>query len=210
VTGEGRVECLEECRDDLGAGEGFLDNGCGWNALATSGFGEGRLPLLDGVRSCIGRGEIGTFQIKASSGSSSSPSSSHSASLSFTVLRLASCHDCRREFKPGEGKTSFRELFRDSVRGTAGDFADDGEGERDERFGAARLRVVRVGADGDVKPRLNCLPGALSCDGCLPALLAVRLECLDFAVLVKSRTEWCADCVCDKLRPPDVMGLEVS
>jgi hypothetical protein len=122
------------------------------------------LPLLDGVRSCTGRGEMGTFQINASSGSSSSPSSSHSASLSFTVLRFASCHDCLRAFTDGDGMTSiFRELFRDNVRDAMGDLAAlEGEGERDERFGAARPRVVRVGADGDVKPLRNCLPGAAS------------------------------------------------
>lgn len=151
--------------------------------------------------------------MKASSGNSSSPSSSHSASLSFTVLRFESCHDCRLEFTDGDGKTSFRELLRDSVRGPVGDLAVfEGEEERDEWFGAARLRVVRVGADGEVKPLLNCFPGAVSCVGCLPALLTcpVRLGYLDFAVLVKSRTEWCPDCVCDKLRPLDVMGLEVS
>jgi hypothetical protein len=171
------------------------------------------LPLLDGVRSCTGRGEIGTFQIKASSGSSSSPSSSHSASLSFTVLRFASCHDCLlEELNDGEGSTSmFRELFRDNVRGTVGDFAVlEGEGDRDERFGAARPKVVSEGADGDVKPLLNCLPGAASCVGCLCPALLVKLGYLDFAVLVKSRTEWCAGCVCDKLRPPDVMGREAS
>ena len=103
------------------------------------------------------------FQMTASSGSSSS-SSSHSASLSLTVFRFASCHDCLLEFNPGEGKTSmFRELFRDNVRGADGNLCEfEGEGEREERFGADRPMLLRVGADGDVKPLLICLPGAAS------------------------------------------------
>jgi hypothetical protein len=106
---------------------------------------------------------MGTFQMTASSGSSSSPSSSHSASLSFTVFRFASCQDCLREVIEGEGKTSFLELLRDSVRGAEENFALlAGDGDRDERCGAVRLMVVSVGADGDVKPLLDSFPGAAS------------------------------------------------
>jgi hypothetical protein len=102
------------------------------------------------------------FQMTASSGSSSS-SSSHSASLSFTVLRFASCHDCLRALTEGEGNTSsVRELFRESVRG-AEVCVLEGDGDRDERRGAARLMVCNEGADGDVNPRL-IFPG-LNCGG---------------------------------------------
>lgn len=156
-TGEG---CGEYLWSD-GAGDGFLEEGPA--APAELGSGDGMLPQLEGVRSWTGLGEIGMFQITASSGSSSS-SSSHSASLSFTVLRFASCHDCLLELSPGEGKTSmFRELLRDNVLGADGYFCvPEGEGERDERFGAARPMLLSVGADGDVKPLLTCLPGAAS------------------------------------------------
>jgi hypothetical protein len=150
-----------EYRDNDGAGDGFLEVDS--IAPAMLGFGEGKLPLLEGVRSWTGRGEMGIFQMTASSGNSSS-SSSHSASLSLTVLRFASCHDCLLELNDGEGKTSiFRELFRDSVRDCEGKFCVfDGEGDRDERFGAARLMLVSVGAEGDMKPLLICFPGAAS------------------------------------------------
>jgi hypothetical protein len=148
---------------------------------------------------------MGTFQMTASSGSSSS-SSSHSASLSFTVLRFASCHDCLRELNDGDGKTSFRELLRDSVRGAEGNFwLFAGEGDRDERCGAARLMVVSVGAEGDVRALLDIFPGAASCV-CLPwtAFLTCpcRLGYLGLEVLVRSRTDWCAGCGCVWLRPP--------
>jgi hypothetical protein len=110
---------------------------------------------------------MGTFQITASSGSSSS-SSSHSASLSFTVLRFESCHDCLLELNDGEGNTSkFRELLRESVRGAEGSFCVfEGDGDREDRFGADRLMLVSDGAEGDVKPLLSCLPGAASCVCC--------------------------------------------
>jgi hypothetical protein len=149
-----------EFRDSEGAGDGFREDGS--SVPATLGSGDGRLPEFDGILSWTGRGEMGTFQMTASSGSSSS-SSSHSASLSFTVLRFASCHDCLRELNDGEGKTSFRELLRDRVRGAEGNlwlFA--GDGDRDERCGAARLMVVSVGADGDVRAFLDIFPGAAS------------------------------------------------
>jgi hypothetical protein len=174
------------------------------------GFGDGGLPHVDGVLSCTGRGEIGILYIIASSGKSSS-SSSHSASRSFTVFRFVSCHDCLLEFSPGEGKAlRFRELFRDSVRGPEGKVSVlEGEGEREERLGAARLRLVSEGADGDVKPLRIFLPGAMSCACCLCTALFTcpfRLGYLGFAVFVKSRKEPCAGCGCDRLRPPDVYG----
>jgi hypothetical protein len=141
---------------------------------------------------------MGTFQMTASSGSSSSPSSSHSASLSFTVFRFASCQDCLREAIEGEGKTSFLELLRDSVRGAEGNFALlAGDGDRDERCGAARLMVVSVGADGDVKPLLDNFPGAASCV-CLPCTAFLTCPCrlgyLGLDVLVRSRADWWTGC----------------
>lgn len=193
-----------EYRDIDGDGDGLLEEAS--IVPATLGLGDGRLPQLEGVRSWTGRGEIGTFQTIASSGSSSS-SSSHSASLSFTVFRFASCHDCRREFSPGDGSTSFRELRRDSVRGADGFLCVvDGEGDREERFGALKPRVVRVGADGDVKPLLICFPGAASWVCCLDTALPAcpfKPGYFCFDVLVRSRTELCAGCGCDRLRPPD-------
>jgi hypothetical protein len=147
----------------------------------------------------------------ASSGSSSS-SSSHSASLSLTVFRFASCHDCLLEFSPGEGKLSrFRELLRESVRGAEGKpLVLEGDGERDERLGAARPRLVRDGADGEVKPLLSCFPGAVSCDCCLWTAwwtCPFRVGYLGFVVLVRSRKEvW----ECDRLRPPATEGREPS
>jgi hypothetical protein len=157
---------------------------------------------------------MGTFQMTASSGSSSSPSSSHSASLSFTVFRLASCHDCLRELIEGEGRTSFRELLRESVRGEEGNFELlAGDGDRDERCGAARLMLVSVGADGDVRALLDGFPGAASCV-CLPWIAFLTCpckfgyRCLD--VLVRSRTEWCAGCGWDRLRPLEEKDREDS
>jgi hypothetical protein len=99
----------------------------------------------------------------ASWGSSSS-SSSHSASLSFTVFRFESCHDALLEFSPGDGNASmFRELFRESVRCPGiGLCVCDGDGDREERWGAARLRLLSDGTEGDVKPLLACVPGAES------------------------------------------------
>lgn len=54
----------------------------------------GGLPQEEGAgdRSCTGRGEMGTFHMKASSGTSSS-SSSHSASRSLAVFRTPFCQD---------------------------------------------------------------------------------------------------------------------
>lgn len=136
----------------------------------------------------------------ASSGSSSS-SSSHSASLSLTVLRFASCHDCLRALSEGEGRTSsVRELFRESVRG-AEVCVLEGEGDREERRGAARVMVCKEGADGDVKP-LRIFPGA-SCCGCCwrTAWLTgpLRLGYCGF-LAVRSRNECCAGCGSGVLR----------
>ena|SRR5690242_15442577 len=135
---------------------------------------------------------MGMFQMTASSGSSSS-SSSHSASLSFTVLRFASCHDCLRALIEGEGRTSrVRELFRDSV--CAADVCVlEGEGDREERRGAARLMVCSEGAEGEVKP-LRILPGC-SCCGCgRMAWLSGPLRPGYWGFLaVRSRNECCAE-----------------
>lgn len=112
-----------------------------------------------GERSCTGRGEIGTFQMIASSGRSSSPSSSHSASRSLAVFRAAVCHDCLLGFMGVlEGEIScVRELLRERLRGAEvndlWEFA--GEGERERRPGAARLvTLVSMGAEGEENPRL--------------------------------------------------------
>jgi hypothetical protein len=155
-----------------------------------------------GDRSCVGRGDIGTFQMTASSGSSSS-SSSHSASLSLRVFRFESCHDCLLEFSPGDGNSIFRELFRESVRGPEADLCVlDGEGDREEREGAARLKLLSDGTDGDVKPLLACFPGAESCDCCLCMAWLTwpfRLGYFGLAVPVKSRNECEAECGCGRL-----------
>lgn len=152
---------LWEWRDMGGAGEVLDDDdsivpGCGdvWGEFS---------PIQDaGDRSCVGRGDMGMFQMTASSGSSSS-SSSHSASRSLTVFRFVSCHDCRLDASPGEGKTSFRELLRERVRGPEEDlWVLDGDGDREVRCGAARLRLPRDGTEGEVKPLLACFPGAAS------------------------------------------------
>ena len=126
---------LWETRDTEGAGE-VLDDLEDEDTKA-SGLGDakgGLSPTQDsGDRSIVGRGEMGIFQMTASSGSSSS-SSSHSASLSFTVFLFESCHDALLEPKPGDGKTSFRELLRDRVRGAEADLCVlDGDGDREER-----------------------------------------------------------------------------
>lgn len=146
------------------------------------------------------------FQMTASSGNSSS-SSSHSASLSLTVFRFESCHDCRRALSEGDGKACmFRELRLESVREAAGpECALEGEGDRDERWRADSDMVVSEGTDGDVKPGLSCLPGAASC-ACWrwtawwtwPCRLGYR----GFAVPVRSRNVWWTGCgcTCDRLR----------
>lgn len=105
--GDGSLWCTE------GAGDGFAED----SAVPGSGDVWGVLSPVQGTgdRSCVGRGDIGIFQMTASSGTSSS-SSSHSASLSLTVFRFESCQDCLLEAKLGDGKTSFRELLRESVR----------------------------------------------------------------------------------------------
>jgi hypothetical protein len=154
----------------------------------------GGLPQEDGAgdRSCTGRGDMGTFHMKASSGTSSS-SSSHSASRSLVVFRAPACQDCLRGPIADDGDTSRvrDELFRERVRGAEVydcDFA--GEGVRDRRVGAAR--VAREGAEGDEKPRLLlCFPGACSCDCEREALLTwpLRLGYRGFEPPVRSRKE---------------------
>jgi hypothetical protein len=140
--------------------------------------------------------------MNASSGTSSS-SSSHSASRSLAVLRAPCCQDCLRVPIDEEGETSrFRELFRERLRGAdvkLGGFA--GEGERERRAGAVRL--ARDGADGDVKPRLSCFPGACSCDCDREALFTCvfRLGYRGFEPPVRSRNECCA--ACGELREPN-------
>jgi hypothetical protein len=190
---------LWETRDTEGAGEVLEDlEGGGTN---TSGLGEakgGLSPIQDsGERSIVGRGEMGIFQMTASSGSSSSSSSSHSASLSLRVFLFESCHDCLLEPSAGEGKTSFRELLRDRVRGAVEDLCVlDGDGEREERAGAARLRLEREGTEGEVKPRLACcLPGADSWACWRTAWLTgpLRLGYFCLVAPVRSRNE-CAEC----------------
>jgi hypothetical protein len=61
-----------------------------------------------------------------------------------------------------EGDTSsVCELLRERVgRAEACEF--EGEGDREERWGAARPVVVSDGAEGDVRPRRICLLGAVS------------------------------------------------
>jgi hypothetical protein len=188
-----------ERRDRGGAGDVRAEFGPG--TLAGLGSGEKGLPFIDGERFCIGRGEIGTFIMTASSGRSSS-SSSHSASFSLTVLRFASCQDCRRVLRAGEGSPSMvRELWRERVRSAEGTSCPfEGDGERELRLGAARLTVVSDGADGDVKPLRDCFPGAASCVcGLCTALWTCvwRLGNLGFDVPVRSRKDWCAGCGCE-------------
>ena len=61
-----------------------------------------------------------------------------------------------------EGDTSsVCELFRESV-GRAEVCEFEGEGDREERRGAARVAVLSDGAEGDVRPRRICLLGAVS------------------------------------------------
>lgn len=121
-------------------------------------------------------------------------------------MRFESCHDCLRALRAGDGKSIFLELLRDNVRGADGAvWVFEGDGEREDLFGAERLMLESVGAEGDVKPLRICFPGAASCVCCClcTALLTCpfRLGYLGFAVLVKSRNEWCAGCGCDRLRP---------
>lgn len=145
-------------------------------ALLVKGLGRdcGGLPQTEGAgdRSCTGLGEIGTPHRYASSGRSSS-SSSHSASSSFTDLRVVCCHDCLRLAMLGEGETSrLRELLRERVRddeeGILGGF--DGEGDRERRPGAARLAMLVMlaseGAEGEVNPRLIWRPPACRWEFC--------------------------------------------
>lgn len=137
---------------------------------------------------------MGMFQTTASSGNSSS-SSSHSASLSLTVFRFESCHDCRLALREGDGKTSmFRELRLERVRGAAEkEWALDGEGDREERFGAESDMVVSEGTEGEVKPLRSCFPGAASC-ACWRWTAwwtwPCRLGYLGLAEPVRSRKAW--------------------
>jgi hypothetical protein len=167
-----------------------------------AGLGEvwGGLPHEEGAgeRSCAGRGEIGTFQMTASSGRSSSPSSmSHSASRSLAVLRAACCHDCR--LAAIEGDTSrFRELLRDRERWEEEEGSGlFGEGERERRTGACRLvMLASEGADGDEKPLRRCFPGAWSCDPARKLWLVWIFIAAGrgFDPFVRSRNEWGAPC----------------
>jgi hypothetical protein len=88
-------------RGDLGSVRGLLERDPGGGYWMPSPRSEsrgeispesGRLGLRDASRSCGGRGEMGTFQMTASSGNSSSKSFISSSS-SFTVFRPG-CHDC--------------------------------------------------------------------------------------------------------------------
>lgn len=110
---------------------------------------------------------MGTFQMTASSGNSSS-SSSHSASRSWTVLRGACCHDCLLAAMEGEGETSrFRELLRDRERCEEEEEGSGllGDGDLDRRTGACRLvMLASEGAEGDENPLRTCFPGACSCE----------------------------------------------
>lgn len=183
-----------------GAGEVFSEDAC--PVLASVEIWFGLSPDVDraGDRSWAGRGEMGTFQMTASSGNSSS-SSSHSASLSLTVFLFVSCHDCRLVLSEGEGNMSMlRELRRERVRGAEeAECALDGEGEREERLGAARLMLARDGAEGDVKPLRDSFPGAESwpCWRWTAWLTGpLRLGYFGFAVPVKSRNAGADGCGC--------------
>lgn len=155
----------DEARRSEGAGEVFAESEFSLDEVGRLMRGLGSLGGLPqdeaaGDRSCTGRGEMGTFQMMASSGSSSSPSSSHSASRSFAVFLAVVCHDCLLAFMGVlEGEISWvRELLRERVRGAeVNDLCEfAGEGERDRRPGAARLEtLLSIGAEGDVNPRLN-------------------------------------------------------
>ena len=140
---------------------------------------------------------MGTFQMTASSGNSSS-SSSHSASRSFTVLRAVCCHDWRRATIEGVGETSrVRELLRERLRWTEGTWGLEGEGERERRTGACRLVIfASEGADGEEKPLLICLPGACSCDPECRALFVWIFMPAErgFEPFVRSRNECGAGC----------------
>ena len=175
----------------------------------------GGLPAVEGAgdRSCAGLGEMGTFQMIASSGNSSS-SSSHSASRSLAVLRAVCCHDWRRSRAVIEGvgeTSSLRELERESERAAEENACDfEGEGEREDRVGAAGDKLASEGAEGEVNPRLTDLPGALSCDCGLTALLTCpfRLGYRGLELLVRSRNEWAAACGCEL--PRWLEGREAS
>lgn len=169
-SGCGEGGCDAERRSDR-AGDVFAEYGsprCEVGRLVAGLVSVwGGLPHEEGAgeRSCAGRGEMGTFQMTASSGSSSS-SSSHSASRSLTVLRVAVCHDCLLEAIEGVGETSrFRELLRDRERCEEDEEGSGlfGEGDLERRTGACRLVMfAREGADGEEKPLRICFPGACS------------------------------------------------
>lgn len=161
----------------------------------------GGLPAVDalGDRSFGGRGDIGTFQITASSGSSSSASSSHSASRSLAVLRVPCCQDCRRElFEETDETSRFLELLRERERGAdenTGECRFEGEGERDCRP-LLGMVLLREGAEGDVSPRrIDDLVGALKpgCCCCVvrttPLTWPFRLGYRGLALAVRSRNE---------------------
>lgn len=141
---------------------------------------------------------MGTFQMIASSGTSSS-SSSHSASRSFTDFRVVCCQDCLRALREAGGETSrLRELLRERVRGAVGNVCEwAGEGDRDRRPEAERLAMFgREGAEGEVKPLRSDFPGAWSCDWGRELLSACpfKLGYRGFAVSVRLRNEGGAGC----------------
>jgi len=85
-----------------------------------------------------------------------------------------------------------RELRLDNVRGAeAAEYALEGEGEREGRRGAARLRLVKEGTDGEVRPCLAAVPGAASWYGWLCAAAwaawSWAAECFGLAGPVRSR-----------------------
>ena len=69
-----------------------------------------------------------------------------------------------------------------------------GEGVRERRVGAERF--ASEGAEGDVKPRFICFPGACNCNCEREALLPwlLRLGYRGFEPPVRSRKECCAAC----------------
>jgi hypothetical protein len=157
-------------RGDLGNVRGLLERDPGGGYCMPSPLSEsmgeispesGRLGLRDASRSCGGRGEIGTFQMTASSGSSSSKSLISSSS-SFTVFRPG-CHDCLLLVRPIEGLGVPRlELLEDRTeRGDRGDdvYAFIGEVDLD-RFAFA-IRFGRNVVGGFVRRFLDrcCVRG---------------------------------------------------
>lgn len=121
---------------------------------ALSELGEGSIDgeaAADALRSCGGRGDMGTFQITASSGTSSSESW-HSSSNSAVDLRFG-CQELRRGLRTGEGPDRTRGVLEGIDIGDSGQLPGCvGDGDLDRCF-FARV-MASEGAEGLVRPLL--------------------------------------------------------